>query len=219
MKNFLWCRQRKNWLRIFAPLLFLVAQLNGPTVAFAREKGQQSDYLRTDTFGNPARWNPCAELKWKLVGAGISDAARETIFSAMAALNEATGLAFTYEEGGALSDFRAPPDNTLVVGLGLKSMDLRVAGTTRVKYRRTTSLSIRISSATVGLNPDIFRRRAHSFSFVTPVLLHELGHAVGLNHVDDPTDIMFAKVVNRTKYQQSDMVKLARIGASRGCNS
>ena len=153
------------------------------------------------------------------MGNGLSNGARDTVFTAMKALMDATGLVFIYEEGGAASDLRTRSDNTLVVGVGAASMNFRVAGNTRVKYDASLTGGIRISSATVTLNADIFRLRAHSFDFVMPVLLHELGHSVGLSHVSDPTDIMYAKVVNRTKYQQSDLVKLAQVGASGGCIS
>lgn len=194
-------------------------QFNGPTVASAQEADKPSEFLRTDIDGNPARWNPCAPLKWKMVGAGSSDATRNTVSAAMRALMDATGLDFVYEKGGVVSELRNPPANTLVVGVALKNTNIRVAGTTRVKYDASLEKVIRIESATVTLNPDIFRLRARSFNFVLPVLLHELGHAVGLSHVDDPTDIMYPKIVNRTQYQQSDLVKLARVGVSKGCLS
>ena len=48
------------------------------------------------------------------------------------------------------------------------------------------------------------------------VLLHELGHLVGLAHVDDQGEIMYADGVTRTSYGAGDLDGLARLGAG-GC--
>ena len=193
--------------------------LFNPSGALAAEKSAPSVFLRLDPNGEPARWDPCSTLKWKLVVAGVSNSVSTEVFAAMNALNQSTGLAFIFEEGGSAADLQNPPANTLVIGVGVKGMNPLAAGTTWVKYARNDSMSIRITTAVVTLNPLIFKQRARSFNFVMPVLLHELGHSVGLAHVSDPSDIMFAKLVNRTHYQRSDLEKLARVGASRGCHS
>ena len=219
MKRFVGRQQRKNWLRLVVALSFVLVHNAGPLAALALNKEEPSGFLRSDPDGNPARWNPCARLKWKLVGAGISGVGRDAVSSAVKSMMLATGLVFTYEEGGLASDLRAQLDDTLVIGLAPKNVNTRVAGTTRVKYDVSLPRVIRIASATITLNPDIFRHRSHSFNFVMPVLLHELGHSVGLSHVADPADIMYPKIVNRVQYQQSDIVKLARVGASNGCVS
>ena len=197
----------------------LALQLVHPAGARASEKDVPKGFLRLDRNGEPARWDPCSALKWKLVGAGVPSVLSTEVYAAMDALNTGTGLDFIFEEGGTSADLQNPPANTLVIGVGVKSMNPRVAGSTRVKYSRNALLSIRISGAVVTLNPVILKHRVRSFNFVTPVLLHELGHSVGLSHVNDPTDIMFAKLVNRTAYEQSDLDKLALVGASRGCHS
>ena len=202
-----------------AVVALFALQLANPTVVRASEKSAPIGFLRLDRNGEPARWDPCSALKWKLVGAGVSNAVSTEVFASMSALTKGTGLDFIFEEGGTSADLQNPPANTLVIGVGVKSMNPRVAGSTRVKYSRNASLSIRISGAVVTLNPAILKHRARSFDFVTPVLLHELGHSVGLSHVNDPTDIMFAKLVNRTTYVKSDLDKLALVGARRGCHS
>jgi hypothetical protein len=193
--------------------------LFNPPGALASAESARREFLRLDSNGEPARWDPCSTLRWKLVVTGVSNAVTTEVFAAMNALNRGTGLGFIFEEGGSAADLQNPPANTLVIGVGGKGMNSRAAGTTRVKYARNESMSIRINTAVVTLNPVIFKQRARSFNFVTPVLLHELGHSVGLAHVSDPSDIMFAKLVNRTQYQRSDLDKLARVGASRGCHS
>ena len=219
MNTFLRSRRLAFGFRMMAVLAILSLQIVNPIGARASAKSTPHGFLRLDQNGEPARWDPCSTLKWKLVVAGVSNSVSSEVFASMNALNKGTGLEFIFEEGGSAADLQNPPANTLVIAVGLKSMNQQVAGTTRVKYARNDSMSIRITSAVVTLNPVIFKQRSRSFNFVMPVLLHELGHSVGLSHVSDPSDIMFAKLVNRTQYQRSDLDKLARVGASRGCHS
>ena len=44
-------------------------------------------------------------------------------------------------------------------------------------------------------------------------LLHELGHLVGLDHVDDPNELMYPRAAERTSYGPGDLKGLALLGA------
>ena len=49
-------------------------------------------------------------------------------------------------------------------------------------------------------------------------LLHELGHAVGLDHVRDPRQVMYPVMLPRpAQYASGDLLGLKAVGASRGC--
>ena len=52
-----------------------------------------------------------------------------------------------------------------------------------------------------------------------PVLLHELAHAVGLDHVNDTTQLMnaFASASGPTTYGAGDLTGLWQVGAAAGC--
>ncbi|MGB3409577.1 MAG: matrixin family metalloprotease [Microthrixaceae bacterium] len=47
------------------------------------------------------------------------------------------------------------------------------------------------------------------------VIIHELGHLAGLDHVDDPTQIMFPTVNEARTYQSGDLKGLAELGRGR----
>lgn len=50
---------------------------------------------------------------------------------------------------------------------------------------------------------------------VEATILHELGHLVGLDHVDDPTQLMAAQTSGVTALQAGDLTGLNRLGAGR----
>jgi hypothetical protein len=69
-------------------------------------------------------------------------------------------------------------------------------------------------SGTVYLDPAKFSRAltAHDPEGARAVILHELGHLVGLAHVPDPAALMFATNIGQTQYSVGDQVGLAALG-------
>ncbi len=73
--------------------------------------------------------------------------------------------------------------------------------------------SVVIDMGDIGANPP------WSGVGVGPVLMHELAHAVGLDHVPDPTQLMNATASSTgpTTYGAGDLTGLWQVGAAAGC--
>jgi hypothetical protein len=155
---------------------------------------------------------------------GYSDNFRPVIAEAVERLEAATGLLLipvgdttfmpTTTNQSQLSSVGAE----LVIALGDELQTDLVPGSVvgRAFILYFTSIlraSVVIDMGDVGSNPP------WSSVGVGPVLNHELGHAVGLDHVADPTQLMNAVSSSNgpTTYGAGDLTGLWQLGAAGGC--
>jgi hypothetical protein len=94
------------------------------------------------------------------------------------------------------------------------------SGVGTIVWRSGSGSQLRINDAGVVLRRGVpllpgFTRGAS----IGTLLLHELGHAVGLEHVSDPTQVMYPVIGSATPsaYASGDRAGLARVGAANGC--
>jgi len=93
-----------------------------------------------------------------------------------------------------------------VVGLG-GSASVSTPGGRRHYVTGTVSLD------TPGLQRVLARSPGRGTLEVRAVMMHELGHVLGLAHVHDRGQIMFARNIGRTAWGAGDRAGLARLGA------
>jgi predicted Zn-dependent protease len=91
-------------------------------------------------------------------------------------------------------------------------LDGDVAGVTSSDYNPSTG---HYDTGRVVLDADAYRELADQpggHLEERAILLHELGHLVGLAHVDDPGELMYPTVGTRSTYGPGDLEGLRLIG-------
>ncbi|MEP7045366.1 MAG: hypothetical protein ABI949_01735 [Ilumatobacteraceae bacterium] len=175
--------------------------------------------------GVPVRWNPCAPVRYTVNLGGYDPGFRQVIAEAVERLQAATGLGLvpigdtTFMPTNALGTSKAATDGEIVIALGDKvQTDLvpgQVVGRAGFVFSSTSILraSVVIDMGDIGTHP------VWSSTGPGPVLLHELAHAVGLDHVDDPTQLMnaVASQGGPVTYGAGDLTGLWQVGAAAGC--
>jgi matrixin len=183
-------------------------------------------FLYPDRFGRPGRWNPCAPITWLFNPQSSPPGAEQFLLAAIDHVGLLTGLQFRYGGTTTLTpDVRVrdtvvvkwQPGLTGAAGLGGAWPEAAPGG------------ALRLVAGGITLNADLNATRTLpggsipglALSWTSgwgPVLLHEIGHVLGLDHVEDPTQIMYGHSGLSTIYFGSgDLAGLQQLGAGPGC--
>ncbi len=223
-------RRPKRWTAIVA---LLVGAATACQAAPNAVRGNAADFSVNVYSGWLQRWNPCTPVHYR-VNLTLEPAALHSVQSAVAALAKATGLRFVYDgtttfiptsgrwnqPAPLVIAFAHPGGQTYGTSYlaggnqlgdgGFESQYSKVAG-------KITSYQIIESYAVVDAS-GYNRADAH---VRTAVLLHELGHAVGLNHAHLIGEVMYPSVSDAgpNYYSAGDLAGLAKVGRAGGCLS
>lgn len=176
----------------------------------------------------PVAYDPCRVVHYALRPNGSPEGGEELVHAAVARVSQVTGLVFVYDgptdEAPGTGREVFQPDRygdrwaPVLVAWQTEQENPALAGDT---VGEAGSLAVSLGdgprvhvTGTVSLDagqfPDLM---ADSPATASGIVLHELGHLVGLDHVDDTSQLLHPETVpGVTDYAAGDLTGLARLG-------
>jgi hypothetical protein len=204
-----------------------VVAAQSPTASATGRGNPRAFRFSARVDGTPVHWNKCDRIGYRVYTRGAPKRAVKQAKEAVRRLNKASGLRFVYRGRSRTqaSNFgRYASDTRLVIGWSTPRRSpkpLQGAGLGGMSYTSTGEITygfVLLNSRTK-LAPGFGRGPKYGTQgTIGQVLMHELGHAVGLTHVGARSQIMYG-VATRKKatWGAGDRNGLVRVGKRRGC--
>jgi hypothetical protein len=216
-----------------------IATLGGGLLAIERlvapdSDPSQHDFLGFRVDGGPLRWNPCDTIHYVVNAAAAPEGSIEDVHEAVRRVSRVTGITFVYDgptdelptrrrlplQRDRYGDGWAPvliawvdPDDTDISF----ERDGDTAAAVAAPARPLTGEELFVSGF-IAMNADDPNPPGFAWPGAQgPVLLHELGHVMGLAHVPTAGEIMEESGGGITDFGPGDLEGLRRLGREAGC--
>ena len=179
-----------------------------PAPAPSGTGGYRMLQTQDDGSGSPVRWDPCRPIHYVIRTGGAPPGGEQAVSTAISRIEQVTGLRFSFD-GQTREAPRVGRPTVDVDRYGNRWSPVLIAWTDPLEYPAirgyaglggpdTVSGSRpgrrRYVSGVVLLNREHLAHVAgweHGQERIDAVVLHEFGHLVGLDHVPDPTQLMY----------------------------
>ncbi|WP_459984111.1 matrixin family metalloprotease [Nocardioides sp. AN3] len=192
----------------------------------AVDPSQESDafvILKADAVGDPVTYDPCRPIHYVINSDGAPADYPTFILPAVNAAQEASGLSFAYDglsdetwddrQSGAASGPVVIAFPTSVEEGDVSKDTVGLGGSTALTMNG--ALMPHYVTGAIALKRDWFVQQSaeHHTAEEQAVVMHELGHVLGLGHVEDPDQLMYASNRGQLTYGGGDLNGLAKLGS------
>ncbi|WP_460866596.1 hypothetical protein [Nocardioides pakistanensis] len=205
-----------------------------------RAPGSAKSWALSEAYGSIGfRFNPCEAIAYRVNLQGAPRGALKDVHEAVRRVSEATGMRFVFKGGTRYKGWtrhpgRAPKDAGLTFAWAPRRASDYIGGSVGLGGQTKTRAGAQdaagrdvylIEQAAVLIASDV--RFTPGFGSgpqyglqgtLGQLLMHETAHAVGLDHVNDRTQIM-SPVMSRkpARWGAGDLVALRKVGLAAGC--
>jgi len=174
--------------------------------------------------GSYARWNPCSAITYQVNYSGAPAFARSEVARAVARVEAATGLDLVDLGDTTAGNDRIPPAGVKAVIAFVSPAEAPgIAGAAGLGggsyYTAWNGYDPYVAQGFVHINETLAYSTGTGPSGLEGLLLHELGHMIGLDHVDTTNEVMcpVMHVLPWGGYGPGDREGLWNLGAAKGC--